>query len=98
RENLNRGALRRMAVLKPLKVVIDNWPAGRVEMREAANNPEDPSAGTRSIPFGGELWIEQDDFREVPPPKYFRLSPGIEVRLRAAYFVRCTSVLKDPAT
>ncbi len=97
RENLNARALRRMAVLRPLKVVIDNWPADRVEMREAGNNPEDPAAGTRSIPFGRELWIEQDDFREVPPPKYFRLSPGVEVRLRAAYLVRCTSVVKNEA-
>ena len=97
RENLNARALRRMAVLKPLKVVIDNWPADRVEMREAGNNPEDPAAGTREIPFGRELWIEQDDFREVPPPKYFRLSPGVEVRLRAAYLVRCTSVVKNDA-
>jgi glutaminyl-tRNA synthetase len=96
RENLNRTALRRMAVLKPLKVVIENWPEGKVDLREAANNPEDEAAGVRQVPFGRELWIEQDDFREVPPPKYFRLSPGVEVRLRAAYLVRCTSVVKDP--
>jgi len=95
RENLNAVALRRMAVLRPLKVVIDNWLEGRVEMREAGNNPEDPTAGVRSIPFGRELWIEADDFREMPPPKYFRLAPGVEVRLRAAYLVRCTSVEKD---
>jgi len=98
RENLNLRSLRRMGVLRPLKVVIENWPANRVEMREAANNPEDPAAGTRQIPFGRELWIERDDFREVPPPKYFRLSPGVEVRLRAAYLVRCTGVVKDEAT
>ena len=96
RENLNRTALRRMAVLKPLKVVIENWPEGKVDLREAANNPEDEASGVRQVPFGRELWIEQDDFREVPPPKYFRLSPGVEVRLRAAYLVRCTSVVKDP--
>ena len=98
RESLNRTALRRMAVLKPLKVVIENWPEGQVDLREAANNPEDEAAGVRQIPFGRELWIEQDDFREVPPPKYFRLSPGVEVRLRAAYLVRCTSVVRDPGS
>ncbi|MEO5880236.1 MAG: glutamine--tRNA ligase, partial [Candidatus Eisenbacteria bacterium] len=96
REKLNPHSPRRMAVLKPLKVVIENWPENKVEMRGAANNPEDPAAGTRQIPFGRELWIEQDDFREVPPPKYFRMSPGVEVRLRAAYLVRCTGVEKDP--
>ncbi len=98
REELNRRAVRRMAVLRPLKVVIENWPAGRVEQFEAANNPEDPDSGVRQVPFSGELWIEQDDFREVPPPKYFRLTPGGEVRLRAAYLIRCTGVVKDPAT
>ena len=98
RENLNRRAQRRMAVLKPVKVVIENWPAGHVEHLTATNNPEDPAAGTRTVPFSGELWIEADDFREVPPPKYYRLSPGTEVRLRSAYLVRCTSVVKDPAT
>ncbi len=98
REELNRRALRRMAVLRPLKVVIENWPAHKVEMREVPNNPEDPGAGVRQVPFGRELWIEQDDFRDPPPPKYFRLSPGVEVRLRAAYLVRCTGVTKDPAT
>jgi glutaminyl-tRNA synthetase len=87
-----------MAVLRPLKVVIENWPEGQVDLREAANNPEDPAAGVRQIPFGRELWIEQDDFRETPPPKYFRLSPGVEVRLRAAYLVRCTGFTKDPVS
>ncbi len=95
RDDLNRRAPRVMAVLRPLKVVIENWPAGRVEELEAVNNPEDPAMGTRRVPFSGELWIEQDDFREVPPPKYFRLSPGREVRLRWGYFVTCTGVVKD---
>jgi glutaminyl-tRNA synthetase len=98
REDLNRHALRRMAVLRPLKVVIENYPEGQVEHFEAANNPDDPAAGTRPVPFSREIWIEQEDFREVPPPKYFRLSPGAEVRLRTAYLVRCTGVTKDPAT
>jgi glutaminyl-tRNA synthetase len=95
RNDLNRRAPRVMAVLRPLKVVIENWPAGRVDELEAVNNPEDASMGTRRVPFAGELWIEQDDFREVPPPKYFRLSPGREVRLRWGYFVTCTGVVKD---
>ena len=95
RDDLNRRAPRVMAVLRPLKVVIENWPAGRVDELEAVNNPEDASMGTRRVPFAGELWIEQDDFREVPPPKYFRLSPGREVRLRWGYFVTCTGVVKD---
>ncbi|HJW70591.1 MAG TPA: glutamine--tRNA ligase/YqeY domain fusion protein [Candidatus Binatia bacterium] len=94
RDDLNRRAPRVMAVLRPLKVVIENWPAGRVDELEAVNNPEDASMGTRRVPFAGELWIEQDDFREVPPPKYFRLSPGREVRLRWGYFVTCTGVVK----
>ena len=98
REDLNRHALRRMAVLRPLKVVITNYPADQVEAFEVGNNPEDPAAGVREVRFSRELWIEQDDFREVPPPKYFRLSPGVEVRLRGAYFIRCTDVVKDPAT
>ena len=88
----------RMAVLKPLKLVIENWPAGKVEEMEAVNNPEDPSAGTRHVPFSGELYIEQDDVREVPPPKYYRLYPGNQVRLRYAYIVTCTGVRKDPST
>jgi glutaminyl-tRNA synthetase len=98
REELNRTALRRMAVLSPLKVVIENYPVDRVEEFELDNNPEDPGAGTRRVPFSRELWIDRDDFREVPPPKYFRLSPGVEVRLRGAYWLRCTGVTKDPAT
>jgi glutaminyl-tRNA synthetase len=98
REDLNQHALRRMAVLRPLKVVLENYPEGQVEHFETANNPEDADAGTRRVPFTRELWIEQDDFRETPPPKFFRLSPGIEVRLRGAYLIRCTGVTKDPAT
>ncbi len=98
REDLNRRADRRMAVLRPLKVVIENYPEGQVEEMEAANNPEDAGAGGRKVPFSRVLWIEQDDFRETPPPKYFRLSPGVEVRLRSAYAVRCTGLTKDPTT
>jgi len=98
REDLNKRALRRMAVLRPLTLVIENYPEGQVEELEAVNNPEDPSAGTRQVPFSRVLYIEQDDFREVPPPKYFRLSPGVEVRLRWAYLVTCTGVAKDPRT
>jgi glutaminyl-tRNA synthetase len=95
REDLNKRATRVMAVLRPLKVVIDNYPEGQVEEMEAVNNPEDSAAGTRKVPFSKVLYIEQDDFREVPPPKYFRLSPGVEVRLRYGYLVRCTVVVKD---
>ncbi len=95
RGDLNQSALRRMAVLKPLKLVIDNYPDDLVEQTEAVNNPEDPSAGTRQLPFSKVLYIEQDDFRETPPPKYYRLYPGNEVRLRSAYFVRCTHAVKD---
>ncbi|MGH7314803.1 MAG: glutamine--tRNA ligase/YqeY domain fusion protein [Candidatus Rokuibacteriota bacterium] len=98
REDLNRRAPRRMAVLRPLRLVVENYPEGRTEEMEAVNNPEDRGAGTRKVPFSRELWIEQDDFREAPPPKYFRLSPGVEVRLRAAYVVKCTGLTKDPAT
>ena len=98
REDLNKRALRRMAVLRPLKLVIENYPEGQGEELEAVNNPENPSAGTRQVPFSRVLYIEQDDFREVPPPKYFRLSPGVEVRLRWAYIVKCTGVAKDPRT
>ena len=97
REDLNKHALRVMAVLDPLKVVIDNYPEGQVEHMAAVNHPEDESAGTRTVPFSKVLYIEQDDFREVPPPKYFRLSPGREVRLRYGYFITCTSVVKDAA-
>ncbi|WP_348262129.1 glutamine--tRNA ligase/YqeY domain fusion protein [Telmatobacter sp. DSM 110680] len=95
RDDLNRRASRAMVVLRPLKLVIDNYPAGQEEFVEVANNPEDPSAGTRKVPFSGEIYIEQDDFREVPPPKYYRLSPGKEVRLRNAYFVTAQNVVKD---
>jgi len=95
RDDLNHRASRAMAVLHPLKLVIDNYPAGQEEFVEVANNPEDPSAGTRQVPFSREIYIEQDDFREVPPPKYYRLSPGKEVRLRNAYFVTAQSVMKD---
>jgi glutaminyl-tRNA synthetase len=98
REDLNRRAPRRMAVLRPLKLVIENFPAGVVESMDAVNNPEDPSAGTRTVPFTRELYIEGDDFREVPPPKYYRLSPGQQVRLRYAYIVTCTGLTKDPGT
>ncbi len=97
RRELNRVAQRRMAVLKPLKVVITNWPQGQVEEFEIANNPENAADGTRRVAFSGELWIEQDDFAEVPPPKFYRLSPGTEVRLRGAYLVRCTDVVTDEA-
>lgn len=95
RDDLNKRALRRMAILRPLKLVIDNYPEGQTEEMEAINNPEDPSAGTRKVPFSRTLYIEQDDFRETPPPKYYRLYPGNEVRLRYAYFVKCTGVVKD---
>jgi glutaminyl-tRNA synthetase len=95
REDLNRRAPRVMAVLRPLKIVIDNYPEYQVDEMDAVNNPEDESAGSRKIPFARVLYIEQDDFREVPPPKYFRLSPGREVRLRYGYFVTCTSVVKN---
>jgi glutaminyl-tRNA synthetase len=95
REDLNKRAPRVMAVLKPLKVVIVNYPEGQVEELDAINNPEDPGAGTRKVPFSRTLYIEQDDFREVPPPKYFRLSPGKEVRLRYAYIVKCESMVKN---
>jgi glutaminyl-tRNA synthetase len=98
REELNRRARRALAVLRPLRVVIENYPEGRVEEMEALNNPEDPGAGTRKVPFSRVVYIEQDDFREVPPPKYYRLSPGAEVRLRYAYLVTCTGVVKDPRT
>jgi glutaminyl-tRNA synthetase len=95
REDLNRRSARVMAVLHPLKVVIDNYPEGQVEQMDAVNNPEDPNAGSRKVPFSKTLYIEQDDFREVPPPKYFRLSPGKEVRLRYGYFITAKSVVKN---
>ena len=97
REVLNRTALRRMAVLRPLKVVIENYPEGESEEIEAVNHPDDPAAGTRRIAFGRELYIERDDFMENPPKKFFRLSPGTEVRLRYAYFIKCTDVIKNAA-
>jgi glutaminyl-tRNA synthetase len=95
RDVLNRDALRRFAVLDPLKVVIDNYPEGQVETMEVANNPEDPTAGTREVSFSRELWIERDDFMEEPAKKFYRLSTGREVRLRSAYFVTCVGVVKD---
>ena len=97
RDVLNRTALRRMGVLRPLKVVIENWPEGRTEELEAVNNPEDPSAGHRLLPFSREIYIERDDFMENPPKKFFRLAPGREVRLRYAYFITCTDVVRDSA-
>jgi glutaminyl-tRNA synthetase len=95
REDLNKRALRVMAVLRPLKVVIDNYPEGQIEEMDAVNNPEDPSAGSRKVPFSKVFYIEQDDFREDPPKQYYRLSPGREVRLRYGYLVTCTSVVKN---
>ena len=98
RDDLNKRAQRMMAVLRPLKVVIENWPSGVVEQLDAVNNPEDPAMGSRKVPFAGVLYIEQDDFMEVPAKKYFRLSPGGEVRLRYAYIIKCTGVDRDPGT
>ena len=98
REDLNRRASRVMAVLRPLRVVIDNYPEGQVEELEAVNNPEDPSMGSRKVPFSRTLYIERDDFREDPPKKFFRLSPGQEVRLRYAYIIKCVGVVKDEET
>jgi glutaminyl-tRNA synthetase len=98
RDDLNKRAPRVMAVLRPLKLVIDNYPEGQVEQLDAVNNPEDSTAGKRQVPFSRVLYIERDDFRETPPKGYFRLFPGNEVRLRYAYFVRCTGCVKDPAT
>ncbi len=95
REDLNKRSLRRMAVLKPIRVVIDNYPEGQIEEMDAVNNPENPAAGTRKIPFSKVLYIEQEDFSEIPPPKYYRLFPGNEVRLRYAYFIKCTHVVKN---
>jgi glutaminyl-tRNA synthetase len=97
RDDLNRRAPRFMGVLDPVRVVLANWPAGKVETLDAVNNPEDASQGTRKVPFSGTLFIDRDDFREVPPPKYHRLFPGNEVRLRWAYLIRCTDVVKDSA-
>jgi glutaminyl-tRNA synthetase len=97
RNDLNKKAQRRMAVLRPIKVVIENYPEGQTEELDAVNNPEDPSAGTRKVPFGKVLYIERSDFHEDPPKGYFRLAPGKEVRLRWAYFLKCNSVVKDSA-
>lgn len=97
RDPLNDSALRRMAVLRPLKVVIENYPEGQIEEVDAVNNPRDETAGTRKVPFSREIYVERDDFMEDAPKKFFRLSPGREVRLRAAYFVTCTDVIKDDA-
>jgi glutaminyl-tRNA synthetase len=98
REDLNRRASRVMAVLRPLRVVIENYPEGRSEELEAVNNPEDSAAGTRKVPFSRVLYVEQDDYRENPPKDFFRLAPGREVRLRWAYFIKCVDTVKDPAT
>ena len=98
REDLNKQAPRVMGVLRPLKVIIDNYPQGQVEELDAINNPEDPAMGTRKVPFSRELYIEQDDFMENPPKKFFRLAPGREVRLRYAYFITCVDLVKDPKT
>jgi glutaminyl-tRNA synthetase len=98
REDLNKTALRVMTVLRPLKLVLTNYPEGQVEWMESVNNPEDAAAGTRSVPFSRELLIEQDDFREAPPRGYHRLYPGNEVRLRYGYIIKCNDVVKDPVT
>jgi glutaminyl-tRNA synthetase len=95
REDLNKRAPRVMGVLRPLKVIIDNYPEGQVEEMDAVNNPEDPDAGSRKVPFSRELYIERDDFMEDPPKKFFRMAPGKEVRLRYAYIVKCEDVVKD---
>jgi glutaminyl-tRNA synthetase len=97
REVLNRTAARRMAVLRPLKVVIENYPEGQTEELDAVNNPEDPEAGTRRVRFGREIYVERDDFMENPPKKFFRLAPGQEVRLRYAYFVKCREAIRNAA-
>lgn len=97
REDLNQRALRRLAVLRPIKVIITNYPVGQTEELDATNNPEDETAGKRKVPFSRELFIERDDFAEVPPPKYFRLKPGGEVRLKYAFIIKCDEVVKDAA-
>jgi glutaminyl-tRNA synthetase len=97
REEFNRAAIRRLAVLRPIKIVLTNYPEGKIEELDAINNPEDPDAGTRKIAFGRELYIESDDFMETPPSKYFRLRPGGEVRLKYAYIIKCDEVVKDAA-
>jgi glutaminyl-tRNA synthetase len=98
REDLNKSTPRVLAVLEPLKVTIRNYPEGKSEELEAINNPEDPTAGTRKLPFSNVIYIEKDDFREEPPPKYFRLAPGKEVRLRYGYIIKCEDLVKDPST
>jgi glutaminyl-tRNA synthetase len=98
REDLNKNSPRVMGILRPLRLVIDNYPEDQSEEFEAVNNPEDPATGTRKVPFSRVLYIEQEDFREEPPPKYFRLAPGREIRLRYAYFITCVGVKKDPKT
>jgi glutaminyl-tRNA synthetase len=95
REDLNKIATRAMVVLDPLKLVITNWEAGQTEMMEIENNPEDPTTGERMVPFGKELWIERDDFEENPPKGFFRLGPGLEVRLKGAYIIKCEDFVKD---
>jgi glutaminyl-tRNA synthetase len=97
RDEFNRNAARRLAVLRPIKIVLTNYPEGKNEELDAINNPEDPDAGTRKIPFNRQLYIESDDFMETPPSKYFRLRPGGEVRLKYAYIIKCDEVLKDEA-
>jgi glutaminyl-tRNA synthetase len=97
RDGLNRTAARRLAVLRPIKVILTNYPKGQVEELDAVNNPEDANAGTRKVPFSRELFIDHDDFMESPPPKYFRLRPGGEVRLKYAYIIKCEEVVKDGA-
>jgi glutaminyl-tRNA synthetase len=98
RDDLNKRAPRAMAVLRPLRVVLENYPEDLVEEMDAVNNPEDPSAGSRKVPFSRVVYIEQDDFREDPPKEFFRLSPGREVRLRYGYVIKCISAVKDPNT
>src|SRR6185295_8854132 len=95
REDLNKRAPRVLAVLRPIRVVIENYPEGEVEQLDAVNNPEDAGMGTRQVPFSRVLYIDQDDFREIPPKGFFRLSPGAEVRLRYAYIIKCNEVVKD---
>src|ERR1700689_43565 len=97
REDLNKRALRRLAVLRPLKIVLSNYPEAKTEELDAVNNPEDPAAGARPIPFGRTLYIDRDEFMETPPHKFFRLRPGGEVRLKYAYIIKCDQVIKDPA-
>jgi len=97
RNEFNSTTARRLAVLRPIKIVLTNYPEGKIEELDAINNPEDPNAGTRKIPFSRELYIESDDFMETPPPKYFRLRPGGEVRLKYAYIIKCDEVVKDAA-